>query len=749
MQRSSRDPSVDFYEHSTARGSTPGVDYFHSVSARRARRHGGLSAANASNDSSSVSGGVLSRSASQLTAMRHGDMSAAHHHHPHHRAHGSDSNNNLTSDPNKRDADLQDDEDLADEVPARHLSIIEVARQMLLPVFYERLLDRQSLIATCGAVLDSVLNAEQESGHAVDANQPLTEKDITMVQRLVDSHLREIYKKRPQQASDNSLAGDMNAEAGSSAAAMQQRQQQLMMMRHRGAGADPSSSAAAAMTGDADADALMMDGELAASVGHGGRVSGGRRQDAFGRAGDGETTLSESGASGSSSSFPSIFQSVTYSARGPLPPAPPPSTNGLAASDAFLRVQLDKPHLTTSNSDIVITGVAHTKARIDLAWWIGFGDMSLVIDLEKLRSIGAVGTFQVSHSAFILSIGAGTLIPGAAYTVHLRASATDFGVSKDARIQFVMPVAEDETQDILWKRLQRMTGSGYSGDTEKGVLSLRPDPARMRELDQEYHAAKEQAKQQVELKERATLEKQREKDRRWQILAASKAGKIDSATASKLLMSGQGLPPAVEQAMKELEEAKKKAAAEAGAAAAAAANRSSTASGDAVPNMPGTNLADAAVLMATGASTVRGLTYHEQLKNFVINEVEPVYTLCASPRFTHEAFTGLLRTVVKAFWNARPAGTGILDAPLKKQFLAELRKEIAQYVQSQQSKQLVAPLGAAGSGSPEAAKLLQGALEKVGPEADLASVSLLSPEQRARLGTGGRRSAPGVGMLHQ
>ncbi len=449
---------------------------------------------------------------------------------------------------------------------------------------------------------------------------------------------------------------------------------------------------------------------------------------------------------------PSIFRSVTYMSKGPLPPAPPkPLPNGkLAASDAFLSLALDKPDLTSASSDIVVTGIVHTRALVDLRWWIAYGPMKLVIDLEKLRAVGAVGTFQVSHSAFILSIGAGTLIPGAEYTVHISAMAVDFaGIGKDARIDFVVPVAEDESNDILWNRLQRMTSSGYSGDTEKGILSLRPDPQKMKELEVELAQAKKDATEQAAEREKAIQSRQAEKDRRGKILVATKTGKIDAATASRLLMTGSQLPPHI-QTLVEEDEARRKAA---GATSAEAD----------VANVAGTQLPDAVVSLAqqqssntssgnfsASGSPGRGLTYHEQLRNFILNEVEPIYTLCASPRFTHDIFLDILRQVTKQFWYVRSGGGSAttLDKDLKKQILAELRKEISEYVQRSSGKALVTTATSTG-GSPKAAEMLQSSLEQVGPTVELHQVSLLSDDQRSRLAgiglqrtpVGGRRSS--------
>jgi hypothetical protein len=669
-------------------------------------------------------------------------------------------------------------------MPARHLSIVETARQLLLPAYYERLISKRDLIRICGEVLDGIVNLERTAaatsatsmllraaglsatpppnsesdaqqpptpggggggsgGHKSqqqaaelrrvagilqsqqaaeaerDGNPMLSQDDIANVQQLVAAQMRYFHraaaaaaagvnaspaaKRSPPSAGreggsyavvsnaleedgwdqerslDVPVPGDTDA---ATPGARARRRQHLSMFRSvvyeaRGPLPRVNAAATAADAGDYPPDAFDAYGrQFGVGQGHLPRHGADDTADqeelallerqnpqslassATQAANDGTdggigATEIIGGGADTSTVVVSRVQQLRMQREQQLQrelDARKAARN--QAADALLSVSLQKPLTRFIDEDLVVHGhvgscLAHS---ISLRWWLAYGPLRLVVNLDKVRKVGAVATFEVSQSDFVLVFSAGTLIPGATYTLHLQARNDRLGgLTRDAQLVFTMPtrVSTDAAgpdagvRDLIATRLARLPRfrTGYDGDAERGNLSLPPDPEREAQLALEVQAIRDD----IDGRRRA-IEEHR-------------------ATAAAVLLKAQ----------QQREEVVRVTTAARTAAMRARAGLDPTAEAAADPSLvEGTVMAD---------PSHNPTSFQDQLRDFFMRELEAIFSVCNTPVLSNEEFQTILRTTAKQFWNARPATGGYLDTALKREIISVVKREIEQKVE--------------------------------------------------------------------
>lgn len=358
---------------------------------------------------------------------------------------------------------------------------------------------------------------------------------------------------------------------------------------------------------------------------------------------------------------PSAVVSVTYTVAGTMPPPPP---QGLAAASAMdLRTVLSPPAIAAADDDIVVTAAVHSSAPTQLCWWLAYGPSRMVLNLDKMYANGVVSTFQISNNAVVLSIKGGTLVPGWEYVVHLDVTEVGSGRAASAQTKFAVPApggfvngpsdghvvsnftappgigsgTDLEARRAEYLRAKRAGGSwyglGYSADGEPGLLSMKNSGGL---LPGQVIGGETLKPPSSPVGTVTSITRQPPPRGSPSTLAAGE----DHATPARQVMSNSASAMAQSQQ---------------GASAAAGGGKSSS-----------------------------GGTFQEQLRDFFVHQVEPLYYLSANPSLSEKAFKDAVRGVSKTYWFSQPSNAGLSD-DLKRQIVRDVKAAVAKAREERQN----------------------------------------------------------------
>jgi hypothetical protein len=372
---------------------------------------------------------------------------------------------------------------------------------------------------------------------------------------------------------------------------------------------------------------------------------------------------------------PAGVLSVTYTVAGTFPGPP----DAALAATRDIRTALSPPAIVNSDDDIVITAALHAPRPVTLCWWLAYGPTCIVLNLDKLYANGMVTTFQVAENAVVLTIRGGSLVPGWSYAVHLDVTDAQTKQTASAQTTFEVP-----TSDYLQMTSPgaHLVGSGTGGPSAivpPGIGSA-TDLAARRE---EYLRAKRSGQSvygpgwlglgYVGDGELGSLKEPSPDRRGGQVLdvgsgASTSAGKPAPGTVTSISRVNRASSPT------------KKATSSVGAVATSNAGSPPPASSStAVPLSPaGPSGAAASPTVGGGGSSTAAPqgTFQEQLRDFFLHQVEPLYYLSANPSLSEQAFKAAVRGVSKTYWFSQPSSATLTD-DLKRTIVRDVKLAIA------------------------------------------------------------------------
>jgi hypothetical protein len=358
--------------------------------------------------------------------------------------------------------------------------------------------------------------------------------------------------------------------------------------------------------------------------------------------------------------------SVSYTVAGTFPD-PPERAPPVAAVGDDLRAALSPPAIVSGDDDIVITVALHAPSAVTLCWWLAYGPSNIVLNLDKLYSNGLVTTFQISENAVVLTVKGGTLVPGWEYAVHVDVNEIATARVTGAQIQFTVPSTQTglppgsrvtnnggmlappgigsatdfnaRRDDYLKAKKMGGTngwfGLGYTADAEPGPLRNDDSPPR----------------------------------------GAPSYGQVqDSRGAPSSAPTAPGTVTSIERFGTNA----------AGTQAGSAAPKSPAArtqNGAAAASTPAAATIDAAAQGEAASSAKQpppksSGTFQEQLRDFFVHQVEPLYYLSANPSISEQSFKAAVRGVSKQYWFSQPAATQ-LSEDMKRQIVKDVKVAVA------------------------------------------------------------------------
>ncbi|CUF76166.1 Hypothetical protein, putative [Bodo saltans] len=348
-----------------------------------------------------------------------------------------------------------------------------------------------------------------------------------------------------------------------------------------------------------------------------------------------KTTVRPNGAAGSVKSGAassagggqtSTFQQVRYSVCGPFPP---PLFNTADEQQApTIRVSLSAPSSSIlPDEDILIT--AHVMARTvtSLTWWLGYGPNRITLNMDDMYRRGSVTTFQVSETGLLLTIRRGTLVPGWQYHVYLSASSEITGVTAADQTTFVLNKSATQAGMVV------AAASRTAGALLNGVTSVRQLHLRGYDGDEDREGDGPAARNLMLLTPTAKSAAQQQ---------AGGASNLSNADPAHLAATGGG-----------------------GGGAADFHNHVSLSSAD-VQRQQG---------IASTSGNPMGMTFQEQLKQFFVNEMQPLYRLCNRPNIRQQDFNEMLQQIAQSYWYSKsPDAT--FDIGLQREIVERVKNAV-------------------------------------------------------------------------
>ena len=366
----------------------------------------------------------------------------------------------------------------------------------------------------------------------------------------------------------------------------------------------------------------------------------------------------------------SLFQSVTYTVAGTFPELPP--ATALQIGDGQLRVSLTAPATVTSSSEIVVLGnVTSPRSLVGLCWWLAYGPQRIVLNLDRMYAGHMCTTYQVSDTTFVLSFRAGALVPAWDYHVHLTVTALSSGLVQHAQASFYLPppgatgglpgigsaidplLSGPHTDEayrsayLMAKRSGRWVGLAYAADEERGPLSQKVEAAGN---DAETSGSPQ-----------AVTGSQQGANAPQSKVGGGKGAPVSVATAST--MTSPTKPPVPTTGGKPPPPA------------------STPAPATPLTTATSTAATGAAVTAAGGASSAAGSsgssgTYQQQLRDFFVNQIEPLYFLSANPMLSEDAFKDLVKHVAARYWLLKSAEEPLTE-DIKRRIVADVKTAIS------------------------------------------------------------------------
>ena len=513
--------------------------------------------------------------------------------------------------------------------------VVEFLRTSLLPLYKKQLLTRDEIILTCSSICQEFMlrRGLSETDLQTVTRLPLSELDEDLLLKLVDAYTVDVSGGDDQstyrQTVSESGGGGSSRKFGSQRPQLQQRndfyssandehQQHARRVEERqrspavGLNSPPTPSG----------NNITLEGNLfrQPSVDYYSvpqRSSGGQPI---------------SNAEETQAPPSTLFTSVSYSISGSFP-LPPNSTNRVG--DHPLRCTLASASIVDPDSDIIVTGTVHTKTAVSLVWWLSYGPHRTVLNLDNLYSTRSAVTFQISDSSFILAFRCGVLLPGYEYHVHLTVTANN-GVSVGAQCSFGVPPSiggqlldEGEKLGLVSQQQRTTMGStshytqhtthGYYGDGEAGGGSMSPT---RRHVDFDEHTKHQDTQTNVNPLQPNPIRAYYN---------------VNPNMTSTTAPTSKGLPE--------------------------------------MSVDPSITTTPPTTTMMGGARKEMGATFQEELRRFILEQIQPLYFLSSNPSITEEEFRLVTKNVAATFWFSKPPEAPLDDA-MKRSIVQCVKAEI-------------------------------------------------------------------------